>query len=78
MSPNGPKQDSISDMSSRSSIGCIQINFRAYGTFHANHAPILHQDKHYLQMDQTELPLGPLNLGVPSGASKIVSEPMVH
>jgi uncharacterized protein len=27
-----------------SQIRCIQIDFRAYGTFYANHANILHQD----------------------------------
>ena len=52
----------------RRSIGCFQIDFRAYGTFHANHAPTLHQDQHYLQ---TECPLEPLYLRVPSRASKI-------
>jgi hypothetical protein len=29
--------------------------------FIANHAPILHQDKQYLQTDQIELPLEPLH-----------------
>jgi hypothetical protein len=33
---------------------------------------------HYLQTDWTELPLQPRHLGVPSGASKTISEPMVH
>ena len=45
--------------------------------FGANHAPILHQDSHYLKMDQNELPLEPRYLGVPSGASKTISKPMV-
>jgi len=26
------------------SIGCVQIDFEAYGTFQANHAPILHEN----------------------------------
>jgi hypothetical protein len=39
--------------------------------FHANRASILHQDQHYLQTDQTELSLEPLDLGVPSGVSKM-------
>jgi hypothetical protein len=43
----------------------------------ANRAPILHQESHYLQMDQTELPLEPRHLGVPSSASKMISMPMV-
>ena len=33
---------------------------------------------HYLQIDQNKLPLEPHNLGVPSGASKRISEPMVR
>ena len=44
ISPNGPKRDSIWHTSSRSSIVWIQIDFQAYGMFHANRAPILHQD----------------------------------
>jgi hypothetical protein len=50
--------------SSRSSIGCVQDDFRAYGTFGINHAPILRQDSHYLQMDSNELPLELRHLGV--------------
>jgi hypothetical protein len=38
----------------------------------------LHQDLHYLQRDQNELPLEPHHLGVPSGASKTIPKPMVH
>jgi hypothetical protein len=61
-----------------SSIGCVQNDFRAYGSFAANRAPILRQDYHYLQMDRNELLFEPRNLGVPSGASKMISEPMVR
>ena len=43
LSPNRPR-DSIWHTSSRSSIGCVQIDFLTYGTFHANCATILHQD----------------------------------
>jgi hypothetical protein len=39
---------------------------------HANRAPILHQDYHYLQTNETELPLEPLHLGVPLAVSKMV------
>ena len=46
--------------------------------FYANRATILHQDQHYLQIDRIELPLEPLQLGVPSSASKMVSQSMVH
>jgi hypothetical protein len=41
--------------------------------FGAIRAPILRQDWHYLQTDQNELPLG-----VPSGASEMIFEPMVR
>jgi hypothetical protein len=43
-----------------------------------NCAPILHQDYHYVQTNQNELPFEPCNLGVPSGVSKTISEPVVH
>jgi hypothetical protein len=45
--------------------------------FDANCALILHQEYHYRQTDQTELPLEPRHLGVPSSASKMISMPMV-
>jgi hypothetical protein len=57
----------------RSSIGCVQNDFWAYGMFSGNFVPILSQDLHYLQTEWNELPLG-----VPSGASKTILEPMVH
>jgi hypothetical protein len=41
---NGLKQDSTWATSPRSSIGCIQNDLWVYGTFSANHAPILLQD----------------------------------
>jgi hypothetical protein len=63
---------------SRSSIECVQDDFRAYGMFGTNRAPILHQDLHYLQMDSNKLPLEPRHLGVSLDASKMISEPMVH
>jgi hypothetical protein len=43
LSPNGPKWDSTWPTSPRSSIGCVQNNFKACGTFGANWAPILRQ-----------------------------------
>jgi hypothetical protein len=46
--------------------------------FGKNSAPILGQDWHYLLMEINELPLKPFHLGVPSGASKIIPEPLVH
>jgi hypothetical protein len=45
--------------------------------FGTNRAPILHPHKHYLQMDQNELPLGPRHLGVLSGVFKMIFEPMI-
>ena len=64
-------------MSRRSSIGRVQNDFRAYGTFGTNLTPILRQDYDYLKMGPNDLPLVPRQLGVPSGPSKMISEPMV-
>jgi hypothetical protein len=75
---NGPKRDSLWPMSPRSSIGCVQNDFWAYGTFAAKRAPILNQDGHYLQMNRNELPFQPHHLGVSSGASKTISKAMVR
>jgi hypothetical protein len=61
-----------------SSIGCVQHDFRADGTFDTNCAPFLHQDYHHLQTDSNKLPLDTHHLGVSSGASKTNSEPMVR
>ena len=44
LSPNGPKQDYTWASSPRSSIGCVQNDFRDQGTFHAKLASILRQD----------------------------------
>jgi hypothetical protein len=65
-------------LSPRSTIGCIQNDFWACGTFSTNRAPILHQDLQYLQTNWIKDPLEPHTQGVPSGASKTISEPMVH
>jgi hypothetical protein len=46
--------------------------------FGANRAPNLSQDLHYLQTEQNEHPLEPRHQGVPSGASKTISKPMVY
>jgi len=123
ISPNGPKRASTWPTSPRSTIGCIQTDLCAYGTFGANRAPILCQDYtifkqaktsyhlsfvtlkynrvhpkwfmclryvrckpctylasrlHYLRMDWNELPLETHHLGLRSGASKRISEPMVR
>jgi hypothetical protein len=67
---NRPKRDSTWLTSPWSTIGCIQNYFRVNGLFSANHAPILRQDYHYLQMDQNEFPLEHRHLVVPSVCSK--------
>jgi hypothetical protein len=46
--------------------------------FATNHAAILRQDYHNLQIDQYEHPLEFRHLGVPSSASKTIYEPMVR
>jgi hypothetical protein len=77
-SPNGLRQDLTWPTSPRSSIGCVQNDFRSYSTFGASRAPILCQYLHYLQMDWNKLPLEPRHLGVSSGVSKMISDPIVH
>jgi hypothetical protein len=77
-SPNGPKEDSTWASLPRSTIGCIQNNFWPYDTFGADRAPILHCCQHRLKTDRNKIPHDPRYLGVPSGGSKIISEPMVH
>jgi hypothetical protein len=52
--------------------------FWPYCTFGANRAPILHRHKHCLQIDQNKIRHDPCRLGVPSGASKTINEPMVR
>jgi hypothetical protein len=48
-------------------------HFLAYGTFSANCAPIFRQDLYLLRMYRNELTLDPCHVGVPSGASKLIS-----
>jgi hypothetical protein len=77
LSQNRSKWDSTWLTSPRSSNGCLQYYFRAYGTFNANCAPILHLELYYLQTDRTVLPLVPRQLGVPLSAFKMISTPTV-
>jgi hypothetical protein len=70
LSPNGPYRASTWTSSPRSPIKCIQNDLYAYGTFGANRAPILHQEKHYPETDRSELPLEPHHIGVWSRSSK--------
>jgi hypothetical protein len=75
--PNRPKRASTCASSPRSTIRGIQNDFRAYGTFDANRASILHWRYHYLQMDSNEIPRDQCHIGDPSGASKTISDPML-
>jgi hypothetical protein len=77
LSPNGLKQASTRASSPRSTIGCVQNNLWAHGTFDANCAPILHWHKQRLQTDQNEIPHDPRHLGFLFGASQTISKPMV-
>jgi hypothetical protein len=63
--------------SRRSTNGCAQCDFHARDTFSANYAPFLRQNYYYLQMDRSELPLDARHLGVQSGASKMIFEPII-
>jgi hypothetical protein len=63
--------------SPRSPIGCVQHDFLADATLDTNHAAFSRQHYHYLQTDSNKLPLEPHHLGVSSGASKTISEPIV-
>jgi hypothetical protein len=74
LSPNEPKRASTWP-TSQSIIRCVQNDLWAYDTFSTNYAPILCQD---YQTDQNKLPLDQCQLGLPSGASKKISMPVVH
>jgi hypothetical protein len=78
LSPNRLRRASTWPSSTRSTIGCVQNDFWAYEMFGANHAPILHRHLHCLQTDRDEIPHDPRHLRVPSGASKMISEPVVR
>jgi hypothetical protein len=78
LSPNGSEWASTWASSSRSTIGCVENDFWAYGMFGADRAPILHRHKYCLQMDRSVISHDPRHLGVPSGVSKMISKPMVH
>jgi hypothetical protein len=55
-----------------------QKKISAYGMFGANCAPILQRQQHYLQTEQNNIPHESGHLGVPSGASKMISEDVVR
>jgi hypothetical protein len=64
--------------SPRSTIGCVQNDFRAYDMFSTIRAPILHRYQQYLQMDENEILHDPCHLGVSSEASKAISKNLVR
>ena len=68
------ERDSTWPLSTRSSIGCILNDIWAYGTFGTNYALTLTPSPN----GPNEIPHDPRHLGVPSGASKMISEPMVR
>jgi hypothetical protein len=74
---NGQNWASTWSLSPRSTIGCVQNDFWVYGMFGANHAPIFHWHKDFLQMDQNEIPHDPRHLEVPLCVSITISKPMV-
>jgi hypothetical protein len=78
LSPTRPRRPSTWSSSPRSTIGCVQIDFCAYGTFGANRAPILHWHYHCHQMDWNEIPHDQCLLKDSSGASKMISKPTVR
>jgi hypothetical protein len=78
LSPNGLNQASTWASSPRRTIECPQNDFWAYVMFGANRAPNWHQHRHYPQTDWNNIPHDPRHHGVPSGASKIISEAMVR
>jgi hypothetical protein len=78
LSPNGLNRASTWASSPRNTIGCVQNDFWAYEMFDTNHAPILHRHLHCLLPDQTKIPHDLCHLGIPSGASKMISEPVVR
>ena len=76
--PESPKRASTCASSPSGTIECVQNNLYAYGTSSANHAPIMHRHQHCLQMERSYIPHDPRHLGVPSGASKMIVEPMLR
>ena len=76
--PNGPKQDSTRPTSPTSSIAYVQNDFLSL--WYVRHLPCTHLASRLAPSPnaRNELRLEPLHRGVPSGASKMISDPMVH
>jgi hypothetical protein len=77
LSPNRSKWAFVWSSLPRSTIRCVQKVFWVYGMFGANRLLILHQDWHYLQMNQNLFPLDPHHIGVQLVVPKLISEPMI-
>jgi hypothetical protein len=76
LSLNGPIRDSRWPTSPKSPIHYVQNGFQGHGMFGPNQAPILH-----LALSPNGpkwASTWPRNLGVPSGASKMIYVPMLH
>jgi hypothetical protein len=58
-------------------FGVPKSDFRAYGTFGANHEPILPRDEYDLQIDRNKLPLDQHHLEAPLSVPEKISKPMV-
>jgi hypothetical protein len=69
LSPKGSKRDSTWQTSPRISIRGVQNDFWGFGMFGTNCGSILHRNT---------ILHDPHHLGVPSGASKMISKPTVH
>jgi hypothetical protein len=78
LSLNRSKRASTWASSPRSTIRGIQNNYLTNGMFGANCAPILHWHEHRLQMDRNVIWHDPCHLAVPSGASKMISDPILR
>jgi hypothetical protein len=78
LSSNGLNRASTWASSPRSTTRCVQNDFWACGIFGPNYAPILHRHSDCLQMDRNEIPQDPCHLVAPSGASKMISVPVVR
>jgi hypothetical protein len=53
VSLTGLNQASTWASSPRSTIGCVQNNFWAYGMFSTNHAPVLNRHQHFSKLTKT-------------------------
>jgi hypothetical protein len=74
LSPNGQNRAFTWASSPRSTIGCVQNDFWAYGMLGPNRAYILHRHQHYLQTDQNKIPHDPRHHGALSSAPKMIPE----